>query len=295
MGFYLNPHLKPYSYTDFSIQTEFSNNLYMNILKKILLVLAFTNCATNQATFTSTQKWGELEEKFTKTWKPKYVSLSDSDLKALPDDSRFSKESLKKEERYLLSLQSQRTDEDEKIIELQKHVCGFFYDGYRVGFNPGFDDFLMDIYMDARLFGFQGKRYFNRVRPSYIFSSLRPSIENPPHPAYPSNHSIQANLVALVLSDIFPKNKSIIIKAGREIARNRELAGVHYPSDTELGIIIAQMFYEKLNKNSIYRDKIKYFSINSDHFQFRENMFSKNDYKSCKSFTNNYAARKKIW
>ncbi|WP_161993680.1 phosphatase PAP2 family protein [Muricoccus nepalensis] len=91
------------------------------------------------------------------------------------------------------------------------------------------------------------KRVFKRPRPSRLDPTLVPPIEVPGHAAYPSGHACEAMMVALLLEQILP---SEIIPPGgaelgplrvmaRRIARNREVLGLHYPSDTRCGFKIA--------------------------------------------------------
>jgi hypothetical protein len=66
-----------------------------------------------------------------------------------------------------------------------------------------------------------------------------PPIEVPGHASYPSGHSTQAHLVALLLAEVLPgqlldRNGPLQELADR-IARNREVLGLHYPSDSRAG------------------------------------------------------------
>jgi hypothetical protein len=84
------------------------------------------------------------------------------------------------------------------------------------------------------------KQLNDRPRPSYVCPALKPPIEVPGHGAYPSGHATQANLVALCLQEAFagtPQAAAVpaVRALARRIARNREIAGVHYRSDSEAG------------------------------------------------------------
>jgi len=90
------------------------------------------------------------------------------------------------------------------------------------------------------------KRAFARPRPSRVDPALLPPIEVPGHGAYPSGHACEAMMVALILEQVLP---AVIVPAdpengplrtlARRIARNREVLGLHYPSDTACGFRIA--------------------------------------------------------
>ena len=88
------------------------------------------------------------------------------------------------------------------------------------------------------------KAAFNRTRPSLMEPRLRPLLSNPPHQAYPSNHSFQCHSIAFAFNTILPEHpgtEELLILA-RKVAENREWAGLHYPSDTNGGRALAQRF-----------------------------------------------------
>lgn len=80
---------------------------------------------------------------------------------------------------------------------------------------------------------------FDRVRPSYLDPTLTTAFPVPEHPAYPSGHSTQAHLIAGILSILDPDNTDAYFRDAVRIARNREIAGVHYPSDGAAGAALA--------------------------------------------------------
>jgi hypothetical protein len=87
------------------------------------------------------------------------------------------------------------------------------------------------------------KAEYDRVRPAYLDHRISTVIETPGHPAYPSGHASQVFLVAHVLSDIFVDERDVFFAEAERIAVNREIAGVHYPSDTEAGKRLAEQYY----------------------------------------------------
>ena len=92
------------------------------------------------------------------------------------------------------------------------------------------------------------KQHFNRVRPSFINKDIQPVIKIPDHPSYPSGHAIQA----FIISHILPKkNFKKNVKIAERIALNREIAGVHYKSDTDYSRILAPKIF------NLYKDLYK--------------------------------------
>jgi hypothetical protein len=89
------------------------------------------------------------------------------------------------------------------------------------------------------------KHRWKRPRPTQIEPRISPVVVCPCHPAYPSGHSTQAHLVALVLGDLSNQTnvkKALWDKADR-IAQNREYAGLHYESDSAAGAKLAESLF----------------------------------------------------
>jgi hypothetical protein len=119
---------------------------------------------------------------------------------------------------------------------------------------------LMNV---ASLIGLYGamhlKGQFQRPRPSQLCPALMPPIAVPGHASYPSGHSTQAHLIALCMSEVFqgvnaaPRDADLLALADR-IARNREIAGLHYQSDTWGELQLAQQMHAQLSGAGGRRD-----------------------------------------
>jgi hypothetical protein len=92
--------------------------------------------------------------------------------------------------------------------------------------------------------------YAQRPRPPQLLPALTPPIPMPGHPSYPSGHATQAMLMANLVDQVFAdpdlqpnprfRSMSLLLRAMAErIARNREIAGLHYPSDSVAGQRVA--------------------------------------------------------
>lgn len=96
----------------------------------------------------------------------------------------------------------------------------------------------------------QQKLLFNRARPWQAISGMDAGIARPRHASYPSGHATQAFVCALmwcaVLSRVNDVNSKLapvmadLVHQANRVAVNREIAGVHYPSDTAAGFELAQ-------------------------------------------------------
>jgi hypothetical protein len=93
---------------------------------------------------------------------------------------------------------------------------------------------------------YKGRR--QRPRPSQLCPALLPSIPMPGHASWPSGHATQAWLKALCMehvlqgvlsaSDLGAVSSNLRTLAIR-VARNREIAGLHYPTDSDAGRMLA--------------------------------------------------------
>lgn len=96
------------------------------------------------------------------------------------------------------------------------------------------------------------KLNFARARPKQLTPELTLVIETPRHSAYPSGHAGQSYAGALVLAKLDPANEQKYIQMAKDVAQRREIAGVHYPSDSVAGQKIAEQVIEKLMKVPAY-------------------------------------------
>ncbi len=97
------------------------------------------------------------------------------------------------------------------------------------------------------------KGQYQRPRPSQLCPALLPPIEVPGHASFPSGHSTQAHLMALCMNDVLnglPQQAAMVDDLwtlADRIARNREIAGLHYASDTAGGVAFAFSIMPLLN------------------------------------------------
>jgi PAP2 superfamily len=100
------------------------------------------------------------------------------------------------------------------------------------------------------------KSKYDLPRPSQICPALLPPIPVPGHSSWPSGHSTQAHFMKNCMLRIFagtaatvnpmPAADQAVLSAdltilADSIARNREIAGLHYPRDSEGGARIADL------------------------------------------------------
>ena len=93
------------------------------------------------------------------------------------------------------------------------------------------------------------KNVFHRRRP---YDALDEPSAIPRHEkkgdltSYPSGHSIRAWGVAMALVAIAPEHQDAILRTGYEMCRSRVIAGYHWQTDIEAGMIAASAAYARL-------------------------------------------------
>lgn len=84
------------------------------------------------------------------------------------------------------------------------------------------------------------KKIFMRPRPYVLDGSLVPACRprKKPSYSYPSGHAIEAWTQATVLAALLPAKATAILARAEQFAFEREVCGVHYPSDVEAGHVL---------------------------------------------------------
>lgn len=95
------------------------------------------------------------------------------------------------------------------------------------------------------------KDIYKMRRPSQVHPLILPLIDPPDTPSYPSSHSLQAHLISgvltLALTDPAGQTATALAYLADRVARNREIAGVHYPMDSAAGAFAAGKCLAQLN------------------------------------------------
>ena len=90
------------------------------------------------------------------------------------------------------------------------------------------------------------KNKFQRIRPWQLAKELGMEInhmdfpsDSMQTPSYPSGHSLQSRLVAEYYIKKYPEHRKGLIAAAEECGQGRVKAGGHFPSDHDVGVLIA--------------------------------------------------------
>jgi membrane-associated phospholipid phosphatase len=111
------------------------------------------------------------------------------------------------------------------------------------------------------------KGFYKRMRPSQLLPGLMPPISVPGHASFPSGHATQSWLVSLCMQQALPgfnlSNSTHLpstptsgslcaaltpglTQLALRIARNREIAGLHYPTDSVGGRTLASQIFSDM-------------------------------------------------
>ena len=114
-------------------------------------------------------------------------------------------------------------------------------------------DELDDLIKETQTIILKLKYHYNRPRPYQIANEKNmdlnaENLSSAKTPSYPSGHATQGAFVSRYLADLYPKFEKELLNMGEDIAFSRNMAKVHYPSDTELGKLLGNDLYDHLGK-----------------------------------------------
>ena len=104
---------------------------------------------------------------------------------------------------------------------------------------------------------------------------LRPYVQHPvlvtplfmvPDFSYPSGHASGSELQARILGKLFPLRAEDLLKRARQGADSRVVAGVHYASDTEAGLVLGDLLFDQFEANPKFVSELSA-AAKEDHIQ----------------------------
>lgn len=91
------------------------------------------------------------------------------------------------------------------------------------------------------------KRQYNRPRPSQLSPNLFPPVAVPNHSSYPAGHALVGRLTSKILNEVVPNRTAALMELAHRAATNRVIAGLHYESDCDAGVDVADQIVPLLN------------------------------------------------
>lgn len=112
---------------------------------------------------------------------------------------------------------------------------------------------------DARCLVLNQKALFNRQRPWQVAPGIHPMF-TPGHPSYPSGHATVCHAVAWTFGLVLAQTRFAGIGIAfsdyaSEVAQRREVAGVHYRSDTVAGMALARFIVDRYERSADFRGR----------------------------------------
>lgn len=113
---------------------------------------------------------------------------------------------------------------------------------------PKTEAFFHRVQTDAEAVTDKAKDFYKRPRPFVSDPSLANGKLEKSF-SYPSGHSTESMVLALVLADLFPGKRDAIIAEGGSIGWHRIEIARHYPTDIYAGRVLAQAIVKQMRKN----------------------------------------------
>ncbi len=134
------------------------------------------------------------------------------------------------------------------IFNFAPAIGGFFQPGRF----PKTEEFMHHVTKDADAAVDTAKNYWRRPRPY----SVDPTLANGKMEksfSYPSGHSTESMVMALVLAELFPSHRDAIIAEARLIGWHRVEIARHYATDIYAGRVFAQAIVREMKKSADFQ------------------------------------------
>lgn len=204
-------------------------------------------------------------------WDPKILEMYEvgpvlldakSDMQVSPPPSNLSSETQVDLDTMRHYEKSLRTPEQLELIDVENKMAKPYEAFEKVGMfssasNKDTAELLDMAIRDVSYFVVKYKKDFMRIRPNGLAPELKLVFDNPGHPAYPSGHATQGYITALVLSLVDPAHADQYKAMGFDIGLRREIAGVHYPTDSIAGRKLAQAVLDKLMEVPAFKEQLE--------------------------------------
>jgi acid phosphatase (class A) len=211
--------------------------------------------------------------------KPYYLQNISPDFFKIPEPPANSSEQTRGELNYLLQLQLQRRKID---VDASLEMAGIYYNlrikpsdsaynhfrknlffiGRSVGtwFHPDSlpvtANFIAHVWQDASYYIWALKYKHLRVRP-YVLEPRLNNLEDTDWAAYPSGHATNSYVNAFIYQELAPEFSDVFMTDAYDMAHSREIIGVHYPSDSEAGRMLARQLVNLLFANQKFLDDLE--------------------------------------
>ena len=124
---------------------------------------------------------------------------------------------------------------------------------FNSGSHPATFQLMTMAFHVGRFLAMNYKVKFNVPRPSQVSPAILPWLDPPAHASFPSGHALEGRLMSHVLADVVPEAEKALMALSKRVGENREIAGLHYSSDTLGGFDIARQAFPLLKSCASYK------------------------------------------
>lgn len=117
---------------------------------------------------------------------------------------------------------------------------------------PKTEAFFQRAQKDAETVTDGAKNFYKRPRP-YVLDPGLASGKLEKSFSYPSGHSTESMVLALLLAEVFPDKHDAIVAEARNIGWHRVEIARHYPTDIYAGRVLAQAIVREMNKDQKFQ------------------------------------------
>jgi acid phosphatase (class A) len=128
-------------------------------------------------------------------------------------------------------------------------VIGAFF---QPGKFPKTEAFLERVQNEAETVTDLGKDFWKRPRPFTMDTNLA-SGKLEKSFGYPSGHSTEGTVLALVLAELFPDQREGIMAVGRDLGWHRVWIARHYPTDIYAGRVLARAIVRQMRESEAFQ------------------------------------------
>lgn len=146
-------------------------------------------------------------------------------------------------------IKSAQADNTVTIFAFVSDVLGPNFNKEKLKITAPFFDRVFADQIEACL---EVKEHFNRQRPFVIDPEIKPIVQQPANAAYPSGHSTTGYVYTIILSMMVPEKTQALYERAATYGRNRVIAGVHFPTDVEAGLVSAAVIVNAMIQQPLF-------------------------------------------
>jgi acid phosphatase (class A) len=101
------------------------------------------------------------------------------------------------------------------------------------------------------------KDFWKRPRPHMLDSRIEPIVKRSSSGSWPSGHTTLGTLMGITLANMVPEKRAAIMTRAWQYGDNRVVAGIHYPSDIEMGRIAGSVISQQLSQQQDFQQQYR--------------------------------------